>query len=160
MSSGNNWQSLGAGALYGTNTAVGGGGTFSRSEMDARRMGVAREPQAEYPDGYLGTIRSRRDDRLLKAVQTSTNQRSYDRGVHVGTRVDPSDYFWPAQLQPDRGLENEARGRKTQLIGHLAQATLVNDGKAPGQERTMNGATTVINPLVASSLRHLRPSWS
>lgn len=160
MSTGNNWQSLGAGALYGTNTAVGGGGTWSRSELDGRRMGVAQTPEAIYPDGYLGTIRSRRDDRLLRAVQTSVNQRSYDRGVHVGTRVDPSDYFWPEQLQPDRGLTAEARGQRPQLIGHLVQATLVNDGKAPGQQRTMNGATTVINPLIASSLQHLRPSWS
>ncbi len=33
------------------------------SELDGQRLGIGRTPQAEYPDGYLGTIRSRRDDR-------------------------------------------------------------------------------------------------
>jgi hypothetical protein len=159
-STGNNWQSLGAGALYGTNTALGGGGTFSRSELDSRRMGVARTPQAEYPDGYLGTINNRRGDRLLDSVKTSVNSRSYSRGVHVGTRVDPSDYFWPESLQPDRGLIAEASGQRPQLVGILAPITLVNDGKAPGAERTANGATTTIDPIRASKMQHLRPSWS
>ena len=59
-----NVQSLGAGGMYGTNTVYGGGGqAVARSEMDESRMGVRRQPSAEYPAGYLGTIRSRRDDR-------------------------------------------------------------------------------------------------
>ena len=45
-----NTQSLGANGLYGTYTNYGGGGTpVARSEMDYMRMGVGREPSAEYP---------------------------------------------------------------------------------------------------------------
>ncbi len=59
-----NTQNLGGGGLAGTYTNYGGGGVpVARSDMDFLRMGVGRAPQAEYPDGYLGTIRSRRDDR-------------------------------------------------------------------------------------------------
>ena len=59
-----NTQSLGAAGMAGTYTNYGGGGTpVARSELDFLRLGVGRAPQAEYPDGYLGTIRSRRDDR-------------------------------------------------------------------------------------------------
>ena len=50
--------------MYDTATTYGGGGVpIARSELDFLRMGVGREPSAEYPDGYLGTIRTRRDDR-------------------------------------------------------------------------------------------------
>ena len=45
-----NVQNLGAGGLYGTNTSLGGGGTpVARSELDFLRLGVGRQPSAEYP---------------------------------------------------------------------------------------------------------------
>ena len=47
-------------------------------------------------------------DRLLDSLKSGQNQRSYQRGVHKGERIDLSDYFWPAKLQPERGLEREA----------------------------------------------------
>src|SRR5437763_11635062 len=77
--------------------ANGGGGHQAigyRSGLDARRSagGADRVPSAEYPDGYLGTITARRDDRLLKNVQSRLTERSYQRGVHKGERVDPQDY--------------------------------------------------------------------
>jgi len=71
-----NVQSLGAGGMYGTNTVYGGGGqAVARSEMDESRMGVGRQPSAEYPDGYLGTIRSRRSSNHL------------DQYAHHGARL-------------------------------------------------------------------------
>ena len=96
-----NIQSLGAGGMYGTNTVYGGGGVpVARSELDFLRLGVGRAPQAEYPDGYLGTIRSRRDDRgrpsstsdnVLDSLKTRIGQRGYQRGVHRGERIDASE---------------------------------------------------------------------
>jgi hypothetical protein len=94
-------------------------------------MGIGRTPQAEYPDGYLGTIRSRRDDRVLDATKSRVNQRSYQRGVHKGERIDQSDYYWPVQLNPDRGLRNQRKGVRTVFEQSLTPPPkLVNDGKA------------------------------
>jgi hypothetical protein len=127
-----NYQWLGAGGLYGGNI-VGHGTALpsARSELDAQRLGIGRTPDAEYPDGYLGTMRTRRDDRLLDATKSRVNQRSYQRGVHKGERIDQSDYYWPRQLQPDRGLRNEKRGLRTVFVETLTpNPKLVNDGKA------------------------------
>lgn len=135
------WQALGAGGLYGGNT-VGAGSAMpvARSELEATRLGTGRVPQAEYPDGYLGSIRSRRDDRLLDSSKNRVNQRSYQRGVHKGERIDPADYRNPPELQPDRGLRRQMRGRVTDngiVVQRASLMTefdpaphLVNDGKA------------------------------
>lgn len=151
--SGNNIQSLGAGGLYGTNTTVGGGG--SRDALDAQRMGVGRIPSAEWPDGYLGTIRSRRDDRLLDAVKDNLNRRSYQRGVHVGSRIDPGDYTWPTNMRPDRGLKAEARGQRAQLVNRAEDVHLVNGGTG----RPMPPGAVQIDPARAGQLAFLTPRW-
>ena len=66
---------------------------WSRDPLDAKRM-AQFTPEATYPDGYLGTIRSRRDDRLLNDLKDRQGKRPYQRGVHKGERVDPRDYYW------------------------------------------------------------------
>jgi len=152
-----NIQSLGAGGMYGTYTATGGGGTYARSELDATRMGIARTPHAEYPDGYLGAIPSRRGDKLLDALKAGQTQRSYSRGVHKGERIDHRDYFWPDQLKPDRGIANEARGYRTGPVMSMVEAPgLVNDGKV----NTQTNLPGEINPVRVQQMLHLRPSWS
>jgi hypothetical protein len=143
-----NIQNLGAGGMYGTNTVYGGGGQpVARSELDFLRLGVGRTPQAEYPDGYLGTIRTRRDDRgrgtsdnVLNALKVRVGQRSYQRGVHRGERIDVQDYYYPEGLEPTRGLTRQLKSVK---IGNTLQSPryvenamaapaphLPNDGKA------------------------------
>jgi hypothetical protein len=145
-----NIQNLGAGGMYGTNTNYGGGGVpIARSELDFARMGVGRAPQAEYPDGYLGTLRSRRDDRgrasgtsdrVLDSLKARVGQRSYQRGVHRGERIDASDYYYPAGLDNQRGIKRQMRGQKVGTVilskrnvenSTIAPAPhLPNDGKA------------------------------
>ncbi|MDP9870412.1 MULTISPECIES: hypothetical protein [Streptosporangium] len=96
-------------------TAGGGGGagTGFRDLMDARRSGrVPGVPSAQYPDGYLGTVNSRREDRLLDAIKTKTNDRSYQRGVHKGEKTEASDYFWTKEFGPQSGLQAQAQGRR------------------------------------------------
>jgi hypothetical protein len=145
-----NVQNLGAGGLYGTNTVYGGGGVpVARSELDFLRLGVGRAPQAEYPDGYLGTIRSRRDDRgrasgtgdvVLDALKVRVGQRSYQRGVHRGERIDVQDYYYPKGLEATRGISRQMKGVR---VGNTIQVKrnvedamsapaphLPNDGKA------------------------------
>lgn len=167
-----NTQSLGASGLYGTYTTYGGGGVpVARSELDYLRMGVGREPQAEYPDGYLGTIRSRRDDRgrlnsaseeVLEGVKR-LNQRSYQRGVHRGERIDPSDYYLPKELSMDRGIKRQmAAARKNQAVprnapvARLAPAPhLVNDGKA----NLRSNAPYEVNQRRVDQISRLKPNW-
>lgn len=155
-----NTQSLGASGLYGAYTVNGGGGgntqVVSRSSLDAARMGVGGTPESSYPDGYLGTIRSRREDRLLDSLKNRQNQRAYQRGVHKGERIDQSDYFYPVGLEPDRGLKAQARGMRQAPIMTLANPPhLVNDGKA----NVSASAPGEIDPRRVSQLSHLRPTW-
>ncbi len=155
-----NTQALGAGGLYGAYTVNGGGGgqtqVVSRSSLDAARMGVGREPGAEYPNGYLGTIRSRRDDRLLDSLKNRQNQRSYQRGVHKGERIDQADYLYPPGLDPQRGLRAQARGKRQAPAMVLANPPhLVNDGKADPPNRVPGQ----FDPKRVAQLGHLRPRW-
>lgn len=172
-----NIQSLGAGGMYATNTTYGGGGVpVARSEMDFLRMGVGREPQAEYPNGYLGTIRSRRDDRgrpsstsdkVLDGVKNRVGQRSYQRGVHRGERIDPSDYYYPSGLEADRGIKRQMKSvqvngvrmaKRNTEVNRLAPAPhLPNDGKAGPSVRS--DSPYVINPKRVSQFSNMRPGW-
>ena len=161
-SSHQNWQYLGASGYVGAYTTTGGGGTpiVPRSSMDFLRLGVGRTPSAEYPDGYLGTIRSRRDDK-------GQTQRGYQRGVHKGERIDPGEYMWPENLKPDRRIKIGAQliedegvitmnVRRNAPKQELAPAPhLVNDGKA----NISANVPAEFNPRVAQRFVHLQPRW-
>lgn len=166
-----NWQSLGAGGMYGYNNQGGAGTPVARDEMDASRIGVGRVPSAEYPDGYLGTIRSRRDDRLLDSIKVRVNQKAYQRGVHKGERIEPSMYFWPEGISDMSGIERQMRmSRMVNIDGALQYQTLrnspqtelvpaphlVNDGKA----NTMANEPAQIDARRQAMLAYLRPAWA
>lgn len=145
-----------------------------RDRLDAARSGMAGfVPSAEYPDGYLGTIQSRREDRLLDSLKDRVNDRSYTRGVHKGERIDADDYFWPSELQPDRGLREEAAGvqldprdprvfsRRAAPLGTV-QEQMIASG-ASELPRTPRGkmrpqASTYDQPA-ASGLQQFLPTW-
>ena len=170
-----NIQALGAGGMYDTNTAYGGGGVpVARSELDFLRMGVGREPSAEYPDGYLGTIRGRRDDRgkangaserALEAVKGRITQRSYQRGVHRGERIDPSDYYYPDELRPERGIIRQMSSVRSGNVMYSLRSTpqaemvpaphLPNDGKA----NTVSSSPGEVNKVRVNQLSRLKPGW-
>jgi hypothetical protein len=170
LSPNQNWQSMGAGGLNGYNNQGGYGGPAVRSNLDFQRLGVGRVPSAEYPDGYLGTlVTRRRDDRLLDSLKNNLNKKAYQRGVHKGERIEPSGYYWPTELQPSRGITRQMKSKLASSDGvvvYLSQRNapemeltpaphLVNDGKAnlradePGQ----------LNPKRASQLANMRPAW-
>jgi len=174
-----NRQYLGASGFVGAYTTTGGGGTpiVPRSEMDFLRIGVGRAPQAEYPDGYLGTIRSRRDDKgkpyavsdtVLDSLKNRQNQRAYQRGVHRGERIDPAQYLWPENLQPDRRLQvkpklvaddgvltmNMVRNSPQQALAPAPH--LVNDGKS----NISASVPAEFNPRTADTFSHLKPRWN
>ena len=178
-SSHQNWQYLGASGYIGAFTTTGGGGTpiVPRSGMDFERMGVGRAPQAEYPDGYLGTIRTRRDDKgkpyamsdtVLDSLKNRQNQRAYQRGVHKGERIDAASYMWPANLEPDRRVKQK-NYRLAEVDGAVVFITkrnapkdslapaphLVNDGKA----NISSNVPAEFNPRTGQNFQHLKPRW-
>jgi hypothetical protein len=172
-----NVQNLGANGLYGTNTVYGGGGVpVARGDLDFLRLGVGRVPSAEYPDGYLGTIRSRRDDRgrpsstsdtVLNSMKQRLGQRGYQRGVHRGERIDPSDYFYPSQLDPQRGLKRQMKAEhdgnvwmspryvENQML--VPAPHLPNDGKAGPSVRSDSPYS--MDAKRVSQLSNMRPAW-
>ena len=152
-----NYQWLGAGGLYGGNI-VGHGTALpsARSELDSMRLGIGRTPQAEYPDGYLGTIRTRRDDKTLDNVKARVNQKSYQRGVHKGERVDLGDYQWMPEWNPMTGITNQAKGLKTVFVEQLTPPPhLPNDGKATVEANEPGR----IDLKRSRQLDRLRPAW-
>jgi hypothetical protein len=174
--SNNQWQFLspnGVGQPRSVNISGGGGATRLsgyRSIQDARRSAAApgRTPQAEYPDGYLGNVNSRRDDKLLNSVQSRLTQRSYQRGVHKGERVNPQDYYWNDVVNPQAGIEAEAKGLKWTQVGSTPVDQINHMGKnhllAPQDfDRVANsvGVQTPneINPVRSSQMSRLLPTW-
>lgn len=141
-----------------------------RNNLDAARSAMGdRVPSAEYPDGYLGTIQSRREDRLLDKVKQRLTERSYQRGVHKGERIDPSDYFWPDEVNPQIGLEYEARGLKWTAKGSVAER-LAHMGKtefsSPQEVAAMRAQYGIpqdpsqeIDPIRQQRMRRLMPAW-
>lgn len=143
-----------------------------RDPLDAARSGMAGYvPSAEFPDGYLGTIQSRREDRLLDSLKGKVNERSYTRGVHKGEQVDAHDYFWPAQLQDDRGLRQQAMTARPQPdrttlvqrqapLGTVQEQMVISGGaELPTTPRgkMRPPATTYDQPN--QGLRSMLPTW-
>jgi hypothetical protein len=161
--------------MYGTNTTYGGGGVpIARSELDFARMGVGRQPQAEYPDGYLGTIRSRRDDRgrpssvsdkVLDGLKVRIGQRSYQRGVHRGERIDASDYYYPAGLENTRGIARQMKAVKDGNVYRVERGVenamaapaphLPNDGKANMRSTSPQS----LDKRRVDQMARMRPAW-
>jgi hypothetical protein len=133
------------------NTQGGGGGMgpYFRDALDARRSMYNQDPQAQYPDGYLGTINTRRGDRLLDNLKQRQNQRAYQRGVHKGERIDPSDYFWSSRFNPQTSLQLESQGEKFSPIGSAMPMY------SPRQQ-SLQGATA---GLGNEAMRRLAPAW-
>lgn len=129
---------------------------FFRDGLDAQRSMYRRVPSAEYPDGYLGTIRSRRDDRLLKDLQNRLTSRSYQRGVHKGEKIDARDYAWPEEFNPQSGLMAEAQGRRQSPVMTLAERFAITE-----QQMIPRGAQSLMmmDPDRRDAMRRLMPAW-
>jgi hypothetical protein len=149
----------------------GGGRTLAgyRDILDARRSAVTpRTPGAEYPDGYLGQVNSRREDRLLNAVQTRLTSRHYQRGVHKGEKISGNDYFWPPEFGPQSGLQAQARGEKWTAIGSTPAEQINHMGKnhlLTPEEMSRTAAQYNVNeilpvdPVRQAKLTAMLPTW-
>lgn len=136
---------------------VGGPAPFAHDALDRLRMQWRSTPEATYPDGYLGTINPRRQDRLLQGLKQRTAARPATRGIHKGERRDPSDYIWPEEFNLWSGLQSEAAGVRFAPpgLGLEVGERLVNGGKNPDAWRRGEAS-----PDRAAQLRKLAPAWS
>lgn len=150
--------------LPGAGSAVVGGGgstrlTGAQAISQARQnLSAPRLGDAEYPDGYLGTLNSRRSDRLNNSGPRTTernNTRPYTRGVHKGSRLGAKDYQWPTDFNPMTGIEHQMRGQKWTATGSPEGTHLVNAGKT--QQPTASDVDQNAERLTA--LRALLPEW-
>jgi hypothetical protein len=169
-----NWQFLSPMGVPQPGTPVqqgGGGSTLAgyRDLLDARRSAATpRTPNAEYPDGYLGTVNSRREDRLLQAVQSRLTQRNYQRGVHKGEKLGSQDYFWTDELNPMSGLQAQAQGRRWGPVGSTAAEQINHMGKnhlispeAMGRVAAQYNVKEIlpVDPIRQEQMSSLLPKW-
>lgn len=131
-----------------------------RNAKDARLASFGASPDSQYPDGYLGTITNRRQDKIQSAV-VRQNQRSYTRGVHKGESVNPSDYMWPSGFNLYTGINLEKKGKKFAPAAVMPQQ-LVNDGKT-GPRGIPRGLSRPQKPAIdknrQAKLKSLAPTW-
>lgn len=166
---GNQWYT-GSPETGNTGVDVLGPSPHFRNEKDRLLTRWGESPDTQHPDGYLGTMEgNRRQDRLLKAVHRQ-NQRSYSRGVHKGERVNPGDYIWPDEFNPESGIQMQSTsvrvGRQImhprQSVTMFEEPRLTNDGKA-GPRGIPRGLERVemepIDIQRASALKSLLPRW-
>lgn len=86
---------------------------FYRNTFDMRLMGIRQTPEAQYPDGYLGSFQSRQSrDNFLRKLSKRATEVPYARGVHKGERIEPIDYQWTPEVNMRSGVINQARGRR------------------------------------------------
>jgi len=147
-------------------TRVGGPQPFFRDDLDARRSMWRATPEAQYPDGYLGTLNSRRSDRLMNNLIDRAKQRPYTRGIHKGERIEGRDYFWPEEFGPMTGLVYEAMGEKYSPPGMGREwngDSSLWDNPTIGPRGIPRGRTVVwgaIDPNAREGMLRQVPPWS
>lgn len=166
---------------------IGGGGNPQaipwRSTMDQARAGSSPHPN-DYPDGYLGSITGRRQDRIFQKVQQRLTDRSYQRGVHVGSKMGTDAYFWGDDFNPESRLEAEAGATRSTATGavkykverqrpigspveHLAHMGKTSGIMSPEQQSAARQygvppaytADLDVNPERTKRMSHLLPSY-
>ena len=144
---------------------------FAHDLLDELRMNWRRTPEAEYPDGYLGTINPRRGDRLMDGLKRRQNSnRPTARGIHKGERIDSIDYFWPEEFNLWSGLENQMTGLRWAPPGigqYLPDERYPTDGhvgprSVPVGSRYAQGGGPIASqdPDRVSVSRSQAPGWS
>ena len=134
--------------------------------LDDLRMNWRRTPNAEYPDGYLGTLNTRRGDRLMDGLKSRMNQRPYTRGIHKGERIEARDYFWPDEFNQWSGLVAQVAGKRFSPpgLGEWLQDERYPTDRQVGP-RGMPGGTTgpprpFADPDRLPTLREHAPPWA
>lgn len=168
-----NWSYMPPVGQQGSATVGGGGGlplAGFRSILDARiSMATGKTPEAQYPDGYLGSVIDRRQDKLLQTVRN--NARSYTRGVHKGSRIAPTDYFWPDDFNPmtvmEKRLKNPTGGKWSppgnpiERLAHGGKFMSAAEANVLRQELNIppDPQMRIVDPEVRKSQYRNLPTW-
>jgi hypothetical protein len=167
--------------------AYGGGGAdilTARDPLDAKRMAAGFAPGASYPDGYLGNITNRQDDKLA-VLQSRLGPQSYQRGVHRGEKVPRGAYYWEPGFNPNTGLERQMQSQIIDSEGAVLYSAprhtvsgdpvemLAHDGKVASMTARQKDAAltkaggdpaknpvTIVDPSRAARMRPMLPRWS
>jgi hypothetical protein len=101
----------------------------------------------------------------MDSLKSRVGQRSYQRGVHRGERIDPSDYYYPGGLEADRGIKRQMKAvkdgnvmrvkRNTEATTIVPTPHLVNDGKA----NIKSTSPAEINQRRVDQFARMRPQW-
>lgn len=132
-----------------------------RDAMEAKRLMWRVQPGEDYPAGYLGTITSRREPRRDNYIARQ-NGRSYQRGVHAGSRVDLSYYLWPEEFNLMTGVVNQATGRRFYPPGAgVENMRLINEGRPGPQDAAVRNGGVPVTPDANVAAQHARdmPPW-
>jgi hypothetical protein len=174
MSSFSQWQSRDypAGDAPFRVAETGGPQPVFHDRLDALRSMWRRTPDAEYPDGYVGTVQTKRRDRLrAEEAQRATNK-PYNRGVHKGERLNQDDYFWPPEMQPTDGMKYQMSGMRFVPPGVLMDIGAIPQTRpdpsqpylarvaargTPGRVGTAEWGK--VDPDRATTLKRLAPPW-
>lgn len=157
----------------------------ARDGLDAKRLAAGFAPGASYPDGYLGVITDRQEDKTMAVLQTRLTPTSYQRGVHAGEKQRQSAYYWEPGFNPNTGLERQMMSQVVDVEGGIVMQSprntisgdpvemLAHDGKfqaASDRERDAmmraRGADPAKNPVMvtdpsrAARMRNQLPQWS
>jgi len=94
---------------------------------------------------------------MLDSLKARVNQKSYQRGVHLGERIDPGDYLWPDDMNPLEGVLREATtgARNAPLLQYFRPTPTVEGKLAP------RGSDAILSLDVnrAAQLSMLRPHY-
>lgn len=140
-----------------------------RNELDGLRMMWRRTPEATYPDGYLGTINTRRQDRMLDGLKERQSNRPSSRGIHKGERIDGRDYFWPDEFNQWTALQCQAMGVKFAPpgLGFELEYERYPTDRQVGPKRVPLGGNSdgtaqwdAHDPDRGALLRQLAPRWA
>ena len=102
---------------------------------------------------------------LLNALKVRVGQRSYQRGVHRGERVDVQDYYYPEGLEATRGIARQFRGVRDGNVIRVARNVenamaapaphLPNDGKA----NMRSTSPMALDKRRVDQMARMRPAW-
>lgn len=137
--------------------------------------------ESAWPDGYLGTITDRHQDKLMQAVQKRLQERSYQRGVHVGSRVGQDSYYWGNDFNPQSRLlvqsqavrngntldvvRNRPSGDPIEYLAHMGKWDATNPDQQNAAARKYGvdpGASPVVlqDPTRRARMARQLPTWS
>jgi hypothetical protein len=145
------WVDTGGLGIAPGEAVVGGGGDTSvvspRDPLDAARMANQFAPGASYPDGYLGTITDRQQDKLFTTVTGRLTDRSYQRGVHKGEKLGADQYFWTPDCNPEAGIRRQSMVEVDNQEGGIVLRTerYVPTG-SPEEKLTAMGSRATLTP--------------